>query len=185
MTGFLRFFGIVNAAVWFGAALFFTFAVAPVFFLPATKQVLGEAQAGIVAMMVLDRYFTLHCACALVALLHQVAEWVYLGKAMLRSTMIVLLCLLGFGLLAQFWVQPRMQRWHEIKYAYSRAEQGFVRNDAVTPGQRARAARSFGLWHGVSQSVNLLMLGGVAFFLWRATHPVEPTRFLSARQFRS
>ena len=32
VTGFLRFIGVANAAIWFGSAIFFTFAAGPAFF---------------------------------------------------------------------------------------------------------------------------------------------------------
>ena len=37
----LRFIGVMNAALWFGAALFFTFAIAPAFSSPEMKRLLG------------------------------------------------------------------------------------------------------------------------------------------------
>jgi hypothetical protein len=185
VIGFLRLLGIFNAALWLGAALFFTFGVGPVFFQPDVKKVAGEAQAGIIAMLVLERYFLLHIVCATIAILQQLAEWVYFGRTLHRLTLILLACLAGFGLLAEFGLHPRMQRLHETKYAYLKTPQGYARNDAVTPPQRARAATSFRIWHGVSQAANLLVLAGIAVHLWRVTHRADETRFLSAQQFRS
>jgi hypothetical protein len=35
----------------------------------------------------------------------------------------------------------------------------------------------------VSQVVNLLLVGGLAAYLWRAGNPSDPTRFVSALKF--
>src|SRR5947208_12848749 len=97
--------GIMNAAVWFGAALFFTFGIAPAFFSPEMKRLLGDIYSGLVAQLVLERYFVLHYCCGGIALLHQLAEWVYLGKRLHRFTfgllvIVLLLAICGGAALA-------------------------------------------------------------------------------------
>jgi hypothetical protein len=172
----LRFIGVVNAAVWFGAAAFFTFAVAPTFFTPEMKKLLGDIYGGLVAQLVLERYFMLHYWCGGVALLHLLAEWVYLGKALQRVMLWLLIGILGLGLLGGLWLQPKLKRLHQIKYG---------RSDLFTSAQKASATRSFRVWHGVSQAMNLLVLGGLVVYYWRTVHPNEGPRFVSATKFRS
>ena len=65
-----------------------------------------------------------------------------------------------------------MKALHAIKYGVNNR-----------PEIRESAARSFRAWHGVSQVVNLLMVGGLAVYLWRAANPADPTRFVSAVKF--
>lgn len=184
MIGFLRLLGLFNAALWLGAALFFTFGIAPVFFQPEIRRLAGDAQSGIIAMRVLDHYFLLNIICVTVALLQQMAEWVYLGRPLYRLNLLLLILLGALGLLAEFGFQPKMRRLHATKYAYMETAHGYARNDAVTPQQRAQAERSWPLWHGAAQVANVIVLGGVAVLLWRMVHPSEETRFVSARQFR-
>ena len=184
MIGFLRLLGIFNAALWLGAALFFTFGVAPVFFQPAIKKLAGETQSGILAMLVLERYFLLNIICVTIAFLQQLAEWVYLGRPLHRLTLILLACLASIGLITEFGLQPKLQRLHQTKYAYVKTAQGYARNDTVTPQQRDQAKNSWPIWHGVSQATNLLVLAGIGLLLWRMANRPEETRFVSARQFR-
>ena len=158
----------MNAAVWFGAALFFSFGVAPAFFTVEMKKLLGEIYAGLVAQSLIERYFVLHYCCGALALVHQLAEWVYLGKALQRFTFGLLIGILALSLTGGLWLQPRLKELYRIKHA---------RPEQVTAAERTEAARLFGTWHGVSQVVNLLMLAGLGIFLWRISTPQNGPRF--------
>src|SRR5258706_13325490 len=114
---FLRFIGILNAAVWFGAAIFFTFGIAPVFFTPQVRHLLGDIYAGLVLQAVIERYFLLHYCCGAIALIHQLAEWVYLGKALQRGTVGLLLAILALSPTGGLWLQPKLKDLHRIQYA--------------------------------------------------------------------
>ena len=71
MIGFLRIVGLLNAAVWFGAAVFFTFGVGLVPFSPEMKTLLGSNNApyfsGAIAQIFIARYFHFQLACGAVA----------------------------------------------------------------------------------------------------------------------
>ncbi len=161
----LRFFGIVNAAIWLGAAVFLTFVAGPAIFSPAMLEVLPRYHAGRVAQILLGRYFILQHICGAVAVLHLVAEWLYAGRNPRRFGLWLLVVLVGLGLLGGFWLQPKMKDLHTVKYAAN-----------ATPVQREAAGKSFGLWHGISQTMNLLMLGGVLVYFWRTVNASVPTR---------
>ena len=184
MILFLRFVGVLNAAVWLGAAVFFT-AAAPALFTPQAKNLLGEAQAGIAAMMILQRYFSLQYWCGSIAIVHQLAEWVYLGRSLQRWTVGVLAAVYLLALLGGLWLQPRLQHLHEVKYGYRKVNGQYLR-DSTQPGQqRDEAAAAFRRWHGVSMVFNLIVMGGLAFFTWRVANPVDVPRFIPASKFRS
>ena len=180
MIVLLRFVGILNAAVWFGAAIFFTFGAAPGIFSPELKRLFGPAYPGLFAQSVVERFFLLQYCCGGLALLQQLAEWVYLGKSFHKITVGVLLGLCALSLLGGFALQPKMKEWHRIKYSTE-----LYRRELYPPEQKARAARLFGVWHGVASSMNLLALGGLAFYLWRMANPGAGTRFVPAGKFRS
>src|SRR5678816_4102246 len=57
VLGFLRIIAIINAAVWFGSIVFFTFAAGPAFFTDEMIRLLGKAHAGAAAQLVVHRYF--------------------------------------------------------------------------------------------------------------------------------
>jgi hypothetical protein len=177
VIGFLRFVGILNAAIWLGGAVFFTFGAGQVPFSDAMKELLTEANypyfSGAIAQLLVAKYFTLHVVCGAVALAHLIAEWLYLGRRAKRSTLILLLLLFGFGLLGSFWLQPKMKRLHLMKYAPN-----------LPQDVRDQRAKSFRIWHATSQVLNVFVLGGLCVYVWRANNPPDPTRFVSAMQFR-
>lgn len=176
MIAFLRFIGIVNAAVWFGAALFFTFGIAPAFFSPEMKKLLGDIYAGLVAQAVLERYFVLHYCCGAMALVHQLTEWVYLGKPLQRLTFGLLMGILALSLTGGLWLQPKLKELHRIKYA---------RPEQASPEQISEARQEFRKWHGVASIMNLAIIAGLAAFAWRLNAPPNGNRFLSSGKFRS
>jgi hypothetical protein len=169
----LRFIGILNAAVWFGAALFFTFGIAPAFFTTEMKKLLGEIYAGLVAQMVLERYFVLHYCCGAIALVHQLAEWVYLGKPLQRITFGLLLAILTLNLAGGLWLKPKLAELNRIRFAQQ-----------YSAVQRDQATQAFRSWHGVSMVMNLAVLAGLGFFAWRLATPPNGTRFVTGK-FRS
>ena len=176
MIGFLRFVGILNAAVWFGSAIFFTFGAGSAPFSPEMKSLLGANNfpyfSGAIAQIFIARYFYFHLACAAVAAVHLLAEWLYLGKSPRRFQTSLLAGLFAAVLIGGFWLQPKLKGLHALKYGVK-----------TRPEVREAAARSFRAWHGVSQIINLLAVGGLAVYLWRVANPSDPTRFVSAAKF--
>ena len=176
MIGFLRFVGILNAAVWFGTAIFFTFGAGLAPFSQEMKSLLGPNNypyfSGAIAQILIARYFHFQLACGMVAVLHLLAEWLYLGKYPQKLQVGLLIGLASAALIGGYWLQPKLKALHATKYGLN-----------TRPEIREAAARSFRAWHGVSQVVNLLMVGGLAVYLWRAANPSDPTRFVSAVKF--
>lgn len=173
MIGFLRFFGLLNAAIWLGGAVSFTLALGPAFFSNEMKVILPPPYNGAAAQIVIHRYFILLNCCGAIALLHLFLEKLYLGKAVERFTLAVLLVVIAFSLAGGFWLQPKLRNLHSQKY-----------NMRLSAEPRAEADRSFKLWHGVSQTMNLFVIGGLLVYLWRVSNPPNATRFTSATKFR-
>jgi hypothetical protein len=177
VTGILRFIGILNAAIWFGAAIFFTLGVGPGIFSQNMHKVLGDANfsyyAGGVALVLIKRYFGLQLICGFIALLHIFAEWLYLGRKPNRLLLGLLVTLFSLGLLGDFWLEPKMTVLRQTMYAN------------VAPEQKESARHSFGLWHGTSQFANLLIIIGVGVYLLRVTRPPEAGRYSNFTKFRS
>ena len=170
----LRFVGLVNAAVWLGSAVFLTFAAGPAVFSPQMAEVLPRYHAGRVAQILLSRYFILQYVCSGIAVLHLLAEWLYAGRKPGRFDVTLVSVLLGCALLGGIWLQPKMKQLHVVKYATNTS---LVQKEAAT--------RSFGLWHGVSQSFNLVLLGGILAYFWRKTNDATlPRPLRSPRPLR-
>jgi hypothetical protein len=167
----LRFVGIINAAIWFGAAIFFTVAVGPAFFSPEMKTLLGLKYSGAAAQIVLHRYFILHQCCGVIAIIHLVTEWLYTGKPFDRLSFTIVIIAFLVGVVSGNWMEPNMKHLHFIKY--------------TTQGTQSQdAARTFGILHGISQSLNLVSTVGLLFFLWRVTSSIPPLRFVGSSKFR-
>jgi hypothetical protein len=175
----LRLIGIINAAVWFGAAVFFMLVAAPALFSPEMKTLLGRPHAGAAAQIVVDRYFILNQVCGVIALLHLVTDWLYTGKPLQRYLLGLVGGLLALGLLGGQWLEPKLKGLHREMFV---AGNSFTR-EPVTPRQK-EAEKSFKLWHGVAQGLNLIAMGGLLVYLWRATDPTHAPRFFSANKFR-
>lgn len=173
MIGFLRFVGVVNAAIWFGAAIFFTVGVGPAFFDPEMTQVIPAPYNGLAAEVVIKRFFILQHWCGIIAFIHLIAEWLYMGRPFERLTVALLTLIFCLGLAGGFWLQPKLKQLHRTKYS--------ARSSAV---EKQQASRSFSLWHGFSQTANLMVTIGLLVYLWRISNAPSPTRFISSTKFR-
>lgn len=173
----LRFVGLTNAAVWLGGAIFYTLVVAPALVSQDMVNLLKQPNfpffSGAIVQLVLASYFHLHLGCAFVALLHVLAEWLYLGRAARTLWTYLLLGLFAASLLGSFWLSPKLRDLQRTKHLVKAA-----------PGQREAAARSFRIWQGFFQGLNVLMIGGVAVYFWRAAHPPDELRFVGSAKIR-
>ena len=176
----LRLVGVMNAAVWFGGAvfIFLTFAVSPVLFSPTLKSYLGEIWPGVIAMMFLERYFVLQYFCSIIALIHMFAEWLYLGKPLNRLTSSVLAALLLIAFASGLWLAPRLRLLHEMKYGYNRGA-------TSTQPQRDQATKGFRALHGISRTLDILALCGLTIYIFRVATPPNGPRFSPTTKFRS
>jgi hypothetical protein len=172
VLGFLRSIAILNAAVWFGSIIFFTFAAGPAFFGDEMIQLLGRAHAGAAAQILIHRYFVVQQWCAAIGIAHLIAEWLYTGRPFNRLVLILLMALFVVGILGGYVLQPRMHDLHLRKYAIQ-----------TSPEVKQSAARSFAILHGTAQALNLLVIGGVLVYLWQVTKPVNAARFSSVNRF--
>jgi len=169
--------GILNTAVWLGAAIFFTCGIGPVVFSQEMRELFREPAfryyAGGVALIFIKRYFILQYVCGGIALLHLGAERFYLGRKAGRLVAGFLVVVFSLSLLGGFVLQPKMQALRQTKY------------NGPTPELRDQAGHNFDLWHGLSQAGNLCIIVGLVFYLVQVTRPAEAGRYNSLSRFRS
>jgi hypothetical protein len=170
VSGFLRFVGIVNAAIWFGAAIFFAVGVLPGVFSEEMHLLFHESAtdpfySGAVAQALFQRYFIFQCICGAVALIHLIAEKLYLGRALPKWGMGLVIALFCFGLMGSLWLQPHMKELRQTRY--------FGR----TQDEKEHARHSFALWHGFSEVANFLIIAGLLVHLVRVTRSAVPGRY--------
>jgi hypothetical protein len=172
VLGFLRIIAIVNAAVWFGSVIFFTFAAGPAFFSDEMVRLLTKPYAGAAAQLVVHRYFIVQQWCAAIAIAHLLGEWLYTGRPFHRLILLLLMALFLIGLLGGHVLEPRMRELHLRKYALQ-----------SPPEVKQSASRSFSILHGTSMVLNVLVIAGVLVYLWHVTKPVNTARFTSVNRF--
>jgi hypothetical protein len=152
---FLRLTGITTAALWFGAAVFFSTAIWPAFSSEAMAKILPPSHSGAAAEILLARYFSLQYWLGGVALCHLVLEWLYAGKSLQRYSLYLVVGLLGLSLFNGHVVEPRLRKLHlEI---YGRRS---------TPQQREQASGSFRVWSSVVHVSQLIAVVGLWAYLW-------------------
>ena len=164
----------MNAAIWFGAAFFFVFGADPASRSLAMGDLLQQNFpyfSVAIGEVISVRYFHLFAACSVVALIHLVAEWLYLGKYPQRLWLGLVFGLCFGGVLQLYAIQPRLKELHRLEFG--------------RPNQREAAARAFATWRRVSWAANVLLVGGLGIYLWRVANPANPMRFVSTTKFRS
>ncbi len=170
--------GMLNAAVWLGATGFCATALLAALNSQDTVNLVGAkyfAQlSGAMTQIIFARLFHLQIACALLAWLHLLGEWLYLGRSPRRWLVALLTGLFTLSLMGSLWLGPRLRGLHRAQ---------------ITPNaqleDRDRAARSLRWWNGVFQAVNVVMIGGVLVYFWRVTKADEAPRFVRPVNFRS
>jgi acyl phosphate:glycerol-3-phosphate acyltransferase len=140
---------VVALGLWVGGAVMFSFVVAPSVF-----ATLDAPQAGAIVAPIFPPYFAIQGICGLVAVA-TAAGWAKLG--LLHRMRFSVLCLAVILVLAGW---PIVGRVAELREARSSADA------AVAAAARA----SFGIWHGISLSLNLLTLALAAIGLVLAAY---------------
>jgi hypothetical protein len=152
--------GVLNAAVWFGSTIFFTFVAAPVLSSAEVAKLLGTSHtpffAGAIAQLIRDREAGVQLMCSVVALLHLLGERLYFGRAPGGLRVGLLAGLTILALMASLWVDPKLSRLHTTRNA--------VNASAET---REAASRSFDAWYGVWQGINVFTIVGLGIYVCR------------------
>jgi len=162
----------LNAAVWLGAAVLFTFIAGPAFFDPALKDILPKPEDGIAARFLIGRFTAFQIACACVAVITLLVDWRMGGgqfpcaQALLLGGIILLITA------AILWLTPQLDALHQVKYAEHFGK-------TATAVESDTAAKAFGRLHGLSMISNLLVLIGLLaqFVLnWKAVANASPNK---------
>ena len=176
MLGFLRFIGILNSAVWVGGSIFFSFLAGSVFFSPEVKQFTPPPYNGLVAQAMLERFFLLHYICSGVALAHLLAECLVKRGPFPKRQIVFLGILLGLALLGGKWISPKLTVWHQQKHEFqikTESSPPMIEPKAYSNEVRQDAKLKFSIWHGISQTVNLIMLIMLIWRFWKLANPAS------------
>ncbi len=168
----------MNAAIWFGAAVFFVLGADRAASSVQMRELIGtnnfpyfsEAIANIFAR----RFFVLYACCSAVALLYLLAEWLYFGKYPAKKWVTFVLVLVFVGMVRGYGLQPTLRKLHDLEYG---------RNS--TPVQRETAGRSFKTYATISHSIDIILAAALGIYLWKLGNPSDSMRFLGPAKFRS
>ncbi len=174
VTGFLRAIGLMNAAVWLGSTAFFVLVAGPTLLSADMKHLLGENNypffADAIVQLLAKRVFVLQIICATIALLHMLAEWLYLGRPLRRVNTSLVSSLFVLALVCTLLIGPKIEQLHRVKFA--RNQPAEITN---------AAAKSLQVWQRLGQALNLLILAGVTVYFGRLighTSTVGTARFV-------
>ena len=166
----------MNAAVWLGTAIFFTFGAEPACFSADMHRALGvpaeSYYPGAIAGVVMARYYYAMLACSVVSLLHFLAEWLYMGRPPRKFSFGLLAALFVLLIIGSNAIQPSLVRLNRRHYT------------ATQEDERESAGKSFRALHVTNRVLNIFIIGGLAFYAWRIGSPSDNLRFVRPVQFR-
>ena len=167
----------MNAAVWFGAAVFFCLGAGPALNSATLRDLIGTNNYPYFSFAIRDlvtaSFFHFHLACSVVALLYLMAEWLYFGKYPPKKWLVFIFGIILLGALRGLWLQPRLRDLHQAEHRLTRVE------------ERQLATRAFETWRTIAGYLDLVLACSLGFYTFRIANPSDPMRFVSATKFRS
>jgi hypothetical protein len=166
----------MNAAVWLGTTLFFTFGAEPACFSADMRArvgiPLGTFHPGAIAGVITSRYYHVVLACAVVAVLHFLAEWFYMGRPRRKFSIGLVVGLLVLTFIGRNAIQPSLEGFNRTHYS-----------PTVQPADRESAGKSFRILHVLGIALNIITIGGLVVYMWRVSSPSDTLRFVRPVQF--
>jgi hypothetical protein len=177
VIGFLRLLGVLNAGIWLGGNVFFALVISPALDSSGMKAAIPTNSflyfAPKIGHVLVSSYFEFSIVCAIIALLHLLMEWLYLGRPSRNFSFGLLAALLLFGLIGANWLQPRLVNLHNTRYSAS-----------APASERQLAAKSYRTWSYSVTLLNWCAIAGLFTYFWRITNPSPAQRFVSSVKFR-
>jgi hypothetical protein len=166
----------MNAAVWLGTACFFTFAAGPACLSSDMQAVLGTNSSpyflGAISGVIMSRYYHLMLVCAIIALLHFLAEWFYMGRPRRKFSFGLVAALFILTLIGSSAVYPSLVRLNRTHYTATQSA------ERMSAGKRFRALSVAGI------VLNILIIGGLVIYGSRVSSASDAVRFNRPVQFR-
>lgn len=144
----------LNAAVWLGGSVFFTFVAGPAFFSPELEFILPKPENGIAARYLIGKFTAFQIACACIALITMVLGWRWNVRRFQKMQALVLGAVILLIVCGMVFLTPKLDALHQLKYAD-------YFGLTASPEVQENAATQFGPLHGLSQAGNLLVLIGL------------------------
>jgi hypothetical protein len=166
----------MNAAVWLGTTVFFTLGANPACFSGVISRMFNAGSdayyPNVIAQVIMARYYVISLACGVLALLHFIAKWLYLGRPVRKFSGALVIALFAITLIGGNAIRPQLTKLNENRFK------------AAQPAERQTAAKWFHTLHAFETTFNYLMIGGLIIYTWRIANPSDTLRFVSPVQFR-
>ncbi len=187
MIAFLRFIGLMNAAVWLGAVVVYAALISPALVSAEMLKVFSEARPamapayrGLAVEIVAWKFYWIHFICGGVAAFHLLMEWLFTGKATRTLMLYLAMTMIVLGLANGVLLHYKMKELHRIRYAYLPPP---VTNKQIE--DKAKAGRMFDSLQAATEVMHWIMVAGLVVYLWKTATPGEQPRFNSTRKFKS
>lgn len=167
----------MNAAVWLGTAFFFTFAAEPASFSADMRGILGANASlyflGAISGVIMSRYYHVMLACAVIAMLHFLAEWLYMGRPRRKFSFGLVAALFILTLIGSNAIHPSLVTLNRKHYT-----------PTLSATEREAAGKSFRALSVVGIALNVLIIGGLVVYVSRVSSASDAVRFNRPVQFR-
>ncbi|MDG1892153.1 MAG: hypothetical protein P8L18_12655 [Verrucomicrobiota bacterium] len=173
MLPVLRIIGIVNAALWFGSALFYIGCVRAEFQSDAMLKLLPPPFAEAAMHLILSGYLSLLLICSVIAVLQLWAEQWYTGRPVFRIRISMLLFMVFLAALLKFGIFPAMKNQHLRAYQPSA-----IAADAKE-GMRTYRRLKIGF-----HCLHLFHIFGALSHVWYVSQSKSGYKLLGMHQFR-
>ncbi len=127
---------------------------------------------GAISGVIMSPYNTVIMACAVVAILHFLAEWFYMGRPRRKFSFGLVAALFVLALIGSRAVRPGMVHLNDRHYR------------AAQPAERESAGKNFRVLHVVDIALNVLIIGGLVVYVSRVSSASDTLRFMRPVQFR-
>jgi hypothetical protein len=107
-----------------------------------------------------------------VALLHLLAEWLYMGRPTRKFMFSLIAGMFVLTLIGSATIQPKLQDFNKQRVS------------APTTAERERAGKFFRVLGTLTHVFNFVVMGGLVVYVWRVANPSDTLRFVSPVQFR-
>ena len=104
------------------------------------------------------------------ALLHFLAEWLYMGRPRRKFSLGLVAALFALTLIGYNAVQPSLVRLNHAQYAAK-----------TLPADRESAGKSFRIVNALGIALNIFTIGGLVLYVWRVSSPSDTLRFVRPR----
>jgi len=181
VIAFLRFIGLMNSAVWFGAVVVFAALISPalasseiVDLFGGARNPMSPAYAVLAGEVIITKFVWIHFICGGITAVHLLVEWLYTGKAIRSLILYLAMLLITLGLLNGLILYPKMKELHRTRYTRG-----------IEPARQQKATSMFSSLQQATEIIHWIMVGGLLIYTWKVATPGEQPRFNSTRKFKS